>query len=520
MKKRIANCPGCGGPVEFQLSTALVTVCEFCHSVVARTDKKLEDLGKVADLVETNSPVKRGMSGTFEKKHFDVVGRVQYQHPAGGVWDEFYLKFPNERVRWLAMAQGKFYVTTEKRLSEGVTLPGFGELTPGYRFKLADGTALTVAESGVATARSADGDIPWAFRPNAEHRFVDLHGPGQEFATIEFEESGPRLFLGREISLDELGLSGEDWDAGPPPMANTGALQLNCPNCAGALTLHAPDQTLRVCCPSCKSLLDCQGGKLEYLQTLKMKRGEKPLIPLGTVGRLFDVEYTVIGFMERYVVEEGTKYRWTEYLLYNPQIGFRWLVRNNGHWSFVEPVPLSSVETSSDSVTYEGTTFKQFDRGTAYVKYVAGEFYWRVTMGEAVEGTDYIAPPRMLSFERSTTESGTELNLSLGTYVQKEVIEQAFGLSDLPAAWGIGAIQPAPVVGSDLLVLWGLFVALLIGLNVLFVSGVVAHPVSQFHFYTALVVVSSWPVFAFLRSQNFEGQRWKGSGSTSGGSEE
>lgn len=520
MKKRIANCPGCGGPVEFQLSTALVTVCEFCHSVVARTDKKLEDLGKVADLVETNSPVKRGMTGTFEKKHFDVVGRVQYQHPAGGVWDEFYLKFPNERVRWLALAQGKFYVTTEKRLSEGVTLPDFGELTPGYRFKLADGTALTVAESGVATARSADGDIPWAFRPNAEHRFVDLHGPGQEFATIEFEESGPRLFLGREISLEELGLSGEDWDMGPPPMPNTGALQLNCPNCAGALTLFAPDQTLRVCCPSCKSLLDCQGGKLAYLQTLKKKRGEKPLIPLGSVGRLFDVEYTVIGFMERYVVEEGTKYRWTEYLLYNPQIGFRWLVRNNGHWSFVEPVPLSSVETSSDSVTYDGTTFKQFDRGTAYVKYVAGEFYWRVTVGEAVEGTDYIAPPRMLSFEQSTTEAGTELNLSLGTYVQKEVIEQAFGLSDLPAAWGIGAIQPAPVVGSDLLVMWGLFVALLIVLNVVFVSGAVAHPVSQFHFYTALAVVSSWPVLVFLRCQNFEGLRWKGSGSNSGGSDE
>ncbi|HEY4262851.1 MAG TPA: DUF4178 domain-containing protein, partial [Schlesneria sp.] len=180
MKQRIANCPACGAPIEFQLSTALVTVCDFCHSVVARTDKKLEDLGKVADLFETNSPVKKGMTGTFEKKSFDVVGRVQYQHPAGGVWDEFYLKFPGDRVRWLAYAQGKFYLTTEKRFTDTSQIPDFESMTPGHRLSLPDGKTLVVAESGTATARSATGDIPWAFHPNAAHRFVDLHGADSE----------------------------------------------------------------------------------------------------------------------------------------------------------------------------------------------------------------------------------------------------------------------------------------------------------------------------------------------------
>ena len=36
MKRKVANCPACGGLVEFQLSTALVTVCGYCHSVLAR----------------------------------------------------------------------------------------------------------------------------------------------------------------------------------------------------------------------------------------------------------------------------------------------------------------------------------------------------------------------------------------------------------------------------------------------------------------------------------------------------
>jgi len=510
MKKRVANCPACGGPVEFQLSTALVTVCEFCHTVVARTDKRLEDHGKVADLVETNSPVKRGQMGTFEKKEFEVVGQVQYQHPAGGVWDEWYLKFPADRVRWLAYAQGKFYLTTEKRLSESTPLPAFESLTPGHRFQLPDGKTLVVAESGIATARSAGGDIPWAFRPNAEHRFVDLHGPDREFATIEYDEtSGPRLFLGHEVALDELGLKGDSWEADAPTWANTAALQVNCPQCAGPLTLHAPDQTLRVCCPNCKSLLDCQQGKLEYLQTLQMKSKERLLIPLGSVGRLNDVEYTVIGFMERYVVEDGKKYSWTEYLLCNPTIGFRWLVRSRGHWSFVEPVPVSSVNEFPDHVIYQGQQFRIFDRGTAYVGYVIGEFYWRVTMGEQVASVDYIAPPRMISLEKTTSDAGSELNISLGTYIEKDVLAAAFGLKELPAAWGVGAIQPAPRLGDDIVVLWIGFIVLLIVLDLLFSTGSVTQPVSQFHFLVAMAAVSAWPLIALFQNRQFEVRRWQ-----------
>ena len=63
MRKIEAPCPSCGAPVEFKVSSSLVTVCEFCHSLVARGDRKLEDLGKVAALVETNSPLELGATG-------------------------------------------------------------------------------------------------------------------------------------------------------------------------------------------------------------------------------------------------------------------------------------------------------------------------------------------------------------------------------------------------------------------------------------------------------------------------
>lgn len=510
MKPRLANCPACGGPVEFHLSTALVTVCEFCHTVVARGDKSLEDHGKVADLVETNSPFRRGQTGTYAKKHFEIVGRVQYQHPAGGVWDEWYLKFPGDKVRWLAAAQGKYYLTTERRLSAEAALPGFDSLTPGHKMQLPDGKTLVVAESGIARARSADGDIPWAFRPNAEHRFADLHGEGREFATIEYDDAVPRFFLGQEIDLADLTLEDIGWTE-MPPTSNTAALQINCPHCAGPLALHAPDQTLRVCCPSCGSLLDCDHGKLEYLQTLNMVRGEKPLIPLGAVGTLFDVEYTVIGFLERFVVAEGVKYSWTEYLLSNPKIGFRWLVRSKGHWSFVESIPVSAVDVEVDHVKYQGQKFPVYDRGSAYVQYVAGEFYWRVTAGEVAETSDYIAPPRMISLERSSSDGGKELNISLGTYIDKATIEQAFKIDELPAPWGIGTIQPPPRSNADLWWMWLGTVAALIGLNVAFSRGLVAHPVSQFHFYISLAAITAWPLIASTIRHQFEVRRWSDS---------
>ena len=50
-----ANCPACGAEVLFKTGSSVVVVCEFCRSVVARTDRGVEDLGKVSDVAESGS---------------------------------------------------------------------------------------------------------------------------------------------------------------------------------------------------------------------------------------------------------------------------------------------------------------------------------------------------------------------------------------------------------------------------------------------------------------------------------
>lgn len=519
-KKRIVACPACAAPVEVQLSTSLITVCDFCRSIIARGDKKFEDHGKVADLIDTHSPIHRGLTGKYNKKRFEVVGRVQYQHPAGGVWNEWYLQFPGDKVGWLAEAQGKFYLLFERRFSDKAELPRFEELEVGHRFLSSAANqssaastegGLIVAEKGVATACAADGNIPWAFRQGAEHRFADLHGEGDEFATFEYSGDRPRGFFGREVALDEFDLDGDGWATALPATAGSGALQLKCPHCAGPLTLFAPDQSQRVTCPNCQSLLDCAQGKLEFLKTLNLPV-VKPVIPLGSVGKLFDIEFTVIGFMERFAVWEGKTFPWTEYLLYNPAKGFRWLVRNQGHWSFVEAVPLSKVKKQGydKTVNFDGKQFKLYDKGTAYVRFVVGEFYWRLTTEESVETRDYIAPPYMLSFETTNSDKGSEKNVSLGTYLTVDTIEEAFGLKDLPRSFSVGTIQPQPN-RADVWTMWGCFASLLAVLDFVFLSGAVKQAVNQGHFFFAQLIVAVFPLILFFARHSFEVNRWQNS---------
>lgn len=75
-----------------------------------------------------------------------------------------------------------------------------------------------------------------------------------------------------------------------------------------------------------------------------------------------DVKFKIIGAVARSVKFDGIKYFWHEYLLYNPMVGFRWLVHSDNHWNFVEPVNPAEVTSTTlyqkvrQSVTTARTT--------------------------------------------------------------------------------------------------------------------------------------------------------------------
>lgn len=439
-----ANCPSCGGPLEFKAGSTIVVICPFCRSAVSRTDRALTDLGKIAEIVDSESPLKLGLKGTFKDSKFELTGRAQLRHELGGSWDEWYATFSNGWVGWLAEAQGKFYLTFYQPLPPGAVLPTFDGLQLGQVVtEIPNPTPLMVQERGRGTYAAAEGEIPYKLTPGEVFEFADLAGKNNAFATIDYSMSPPWVFVGSQVTLGEIGLA----DARPVQREarRTTTAAMGCPNCGGPLALIAPDKAERVTCPSCNSLLDVNQGNLSYLRTLNPPPDQPDfVIPIGAEGTFTgDVKYKIIGAVVRSVTFDGIKYFWHEYLLYNPMIGFRWLIHSDNHWNFVEPVNAAEVEQigaigAGQTVKYNGNTYKIFQDAPATVEYVKGEFYWRVEQGETVRAVDYISPPLMLSQEISQTE----INWSLGTYMSNDEISKIFGLPDLPKPWGIAPNQP------------------------------------------------------------------------------
>ena len=469
-----ANCPSCAAPIEFKAGSTIVLVCPFCRSAISRTDRNLEDLGKVAEIAESESPLKIGLKGTFQGNRFELTGRAQNRHESGGFWDEWYATFSNGWVGWLAEAQGKFYLTFYQPLSDGASVPSFDNLQINQTVaEIPSKTPLMVTEKGTATAVAADGEIPYKLVPNERGDYADLSGKGGAFATIDYSMNPPWVFVGQEVLLADIGLA----DARPAERkARSVAVgKMGCPNCGGSLELNAPDKTERVTCPFCNSLLDVNQGNLKFLHALA--KIENPFIlPIGAEGVFTDdAKFKIIGAVVRSVTVEGIQYFWHEYLLYNPSIGFRWLVHSDNHWNFVEPINAAEVTITGNTANYNGRSFKIFQDATARVEYVQGEFYWRVEQGELVRAVDFVQPPLILSQEITNKE----VNWSAGNYLTNAEVEKAFDVSDLPKPSSVAPNQPFT---GGFYIKWGLAmlgILLVVAVLMIPLGGLSSTPLSQ-----------------------------------------
>ncbi|HEX8291211.1 MAG TPA: DUF4178 domain-containing protein [Pyrinomonadaceae bacterium] len=467
-----ANCPACGAEVVFKTGSSVVLVCEFCRSVVARTDRGVEDQGKVADVAESGSPLEVGLRGVYLGVAFELTGRAQLQHAAGGFWDEWYAAFADGRWGWLAEAQGRFYLTFQTQVPSPNGLPSFDSLQLGQQvWAIPAAQPPVVAEKGTARMLAAEGEIPYLLTPGETYPYADLSGAGGVFGTLDYGGQPPLVFMGRETTLAELGLAHARRTT-EREARTVAATQLSCPNCGGPLELRAPDRTERVGCPSCGSLLDASQGKLRYLKTLERK-GWGQSVPLGGAAEFEGREFTVIGYMVRSVEFEGVRYFWQEYLLYEPAVGFRWLVESDGHWSYVTPVPPGEVVEAGSTARHGGRGYKMYQDAVARVEYVEGEFYWKVEAGEQARATDYVNAPLMLSKEvpvasgrrRGGQLSAEEINWSLGAYTPVKEIERKFNV-DLPAPKAVAPNQPWP--HKRIYAYWALLTLAALGLGLSF----------------------------------------------------
>jgi Domain of unknown function (DUF4178) len=224
---------------------------------------------------------------------------------------------------------------------------------------------------------------------------------------------------------------------------------LSCPNCGGPVELRGFAHTLSVVCPQCLTVLDASTPEFAILQKFTGKLRMQPLVPLGTRGTINGTVFEVIGFQYREVKgeDEDDTFGWSEYLLFNPYKGFRYLSEYHGHWNFIR-VLSSLPEVLSGSrkrLRYQGQTYAPFDSAKAQTAFVLGEFPWQVRVGEQVHVEDFVFGRLMLSSE--TTDG--EVTWSQGEYWKSQQVWQAFRLPGTPPqAVGTFANQPSPFAGK------------------------------------------------------------------------
>jgi len=433
---RLARCPSCGAPVEFKSVASVLAVCDYCQSTLLQDGAALQNLGKMAALVEDRSPLQRGAEGRWQGRQFGLIGRIQLNWDQG-LWNEWHILFDDMKSGWLSEANGEYVVSEAKRVSEA--LPAFDQLELG-RLYMIDGRAFTLTNLLTATCVSGEGELPFKVGAGYPAPVADLRDDQGAFATLDYSDdpAKPLVFIGEPVAFKSLAWANlRDLSALPQPTLK--ARSFACPTCGAPLQVtHEKIET--VGCGSCGAVLDTRNEKVAQIAQAQRQLLAAPLIPLGTKGSLQGEAVEVIGYMSRSTESDGVHYYWREYVLAAPEGRFVWLTEYDGHWN-VARVLSRTLRAGAGQVRLDGEDFKHFSSYQASVDYVIGEFPWRVTLDETATVHDYVLPPRMLSQEVTPNEQ----TWSLCDYIEPGEIVAAFGLKTaLPPPRGVYANQINP----------------------------------------------------------------------------
>jgi len=199
MMQPTANCPNCGAKIAFRWSGSVQTVCDFCKSILIRTDLDLQKVGQVADLPSSSSPIQIGTEGIFGKHSFSVIGRIIYAYDEGN-WNEWHFVTNDGTSGWLSDAQLVYTVTFA---AGAQNLPRECKVGQQYTWNNQTYIVSTITK---AYYRGVEGELPFEYWDKSDVEFVDLMSQTEKFATIDYSDDPPLLFLGETVEFESLKL--------------------------------------------------------------------------------------------------------------------------------------------------------------------------------------------------------------------------------------------------------------------------------------------------------------------------
>lgn len=445
-----AACPNCGAAVEFRSAASALAVCSYCRSTLLREGDALRRIGQSAELFDDHSPLQLGTAGRWQGAAFTLVGRLQVRY-AGGSWNEWHALFDSAdptdaapRSGWLSEDNGG-YVFGFEAPAPPEALPPPEALRVGAQQVLGR-ESWSVASVTTARLGAAEGELP--FVPMLERAYVvaELRNARGEVASIDYgpasEGRPPRWYVGRGLQLAELTLSGLREDGSTRDLKGR---TLACPSCGASVAVQL-DSTQSIVCAQCHAVVDlgapgAQGAGADlkhYAQDTPGATGGEPLIALGRSGTLTlgaggPLPWQVVGYVERCTLPEAgddEQSFWREYLLYNRQAGFAFLVDAEDGWSWVRPLT-GAPQVSGATARWQGDSYREIYRYSGQITYVLGEFYWRLARGERTRNTDYRGPGgKQLNREQTGEGGDAEVTWSAGAALDADLLFKAFKLDD------------------------------------------------------------------------------------------
>jgi|SRR5271168_219832 len=199
MTKPVSNCPNCGARITFQWSSSVQTVCEYCKSILVRTDVDLKKVGEVADLPSETSAIQLNTEGIYKNKAFVVTGRILYEYDQGG-WNEWLVAMNDGTSAWLSDAQEEYAVSFPL---SGQKLPAESQLQVGQQFNW-HGESYSLSAITKAHYRGVQGELPFEYWDKTDVLFADLRSASRKFATLDYSDEEPALYLGELVEFEDL----------------------------------------------------------------------------------------------------------------------------------------------------------------------------------------------------------------------------------------------------------------------------------------------------------------------------
>lgn len=425
-----AACPNCGAPLEFRSAASAFAVCSFCRSTLLRDGDALRRIGASAELFDDRTPLQLGAAGRWQGSAFTLVGRLQLRY-AGGAWNEWHALFDTGRSGWLSEDNGRCVMAFEAALD--VPPPDLATLRPGAALRLA-GDDWQVGAVVAATLGAAEGELPFAPALGAASTIVELRNARDEVGSLERDGDGGALrwSVGRSATLAALAMTGLAAGASEKTL---GARALACPRCGAALEPKLTS-TQSIVCGQCRAVVDVSQGAgadlAHYAQEQPHIDGGEPQIALGTTGALAlggaPRPWQVVGYVERAEVAESDddeQTYWREYLLYNREEGFAFLVDAEDGWSWTRPLT-GAPQGRGATVRWRGVTYRRLYGYRGRVTWVLGEFYWRLERGEETANTDYVGSGRDARKRLNREETAGEVVWSAGETLDADAVATAF----------------------------------------------------------------------------------------------